>query len=185
MDGIDIKWWHKTMLKTHDKQMILVDHLGNSHLNVETFPNRTFPHFAWGDEVHQESVGTWSSGHVWSQIFCRNKGLESDVSSIFQIRFQILADMGFDLIPQARFLNDIENNQKIKTGLFYFDIRDSYQRSSRISPQKGIHAQTWEASWMLCGTAGAIASKTLGHELRGFESEKLESNLRSYESTVW
>lgn len=68
------------------------------------------------------------------------------MSSIFQIRFQILADMGFDLIPQARFLNDIENNQKIKTGLFYFDIRDSYQRSSRISPQKGIHAQTWEAS---------------------------------------
>lgn len=161
--------------------MIFVDHLGNSHLNVETFPN-----FAWGDEVHQESVGTWSSWHVWSQIFCRNKVLECDY--VFHLPDSISNLSRHGIWSDSTswiFLKDIENNQKIKTGLFYFDIRDSYQRSCRISPQKGIQAQTWEASWMLCGTAGAIASKTLGHELRGFESAKFESNLRSYESTVW
>ena len=66
----------KAYVKTH-----FVDHLGNSHLNVETFPSETSDSFK-AMKFIKSLLGHGALGMFGVNILCRNKMLECDV--VFQ-----------------------------------------------------------------------------------------------------
>ena len=124
MDGIDVKWWHKTMSIHMTSRWFL--------WIISVTPISTWKHFPTSHEAMKFTkslLGHGALGMFGVRFFAGTKCWSVIMSSIFRIRFQILADMGFDLIPQAgffwRILKTIKKSKLVcSTLIFVIRIKD-------------------------------------------------------------